>query len=125
MADYKLLMNEDYVPYMPLRTQRKTPDAPTTIWDAELSCRESNESIGCWPNLSPCLFNVREDPCEYNNLAYYMPQLVETFMYKLSKYNESVKTQTRRKRSIQETVLYQRTVDKLRESRERKIRNDL
>ncbi len=125
MADYKIIKNEDQVNYMPRANREKTPDSPTTIWDAELTCKQSNDSIGCWPNLQPCLFNVREDPCEMNNLAYYMPQLVETFMFKLNAYNESVKYRGgRKRRSVEETILYKRTVDKLNQSKLKRKRDD-
>eukprot|EP00794_Sanderia_malayensis_P018174 gene18174-19988_t len=125
MADYKIITNETFVSSQPRLSLKATPDSPTTIWGAELHCQESNDSIGCWPNSGPCLYNVREDPCEINNLAYYMPELVETFMFKLNEYNKTSKDSTRRRRSVEETILYQRTEDKLRNSQRNRAKNGI
>ena len=99
-----------------LRNRVRGPNAPTLVWDAELQCSVTNVSIGCWPEIEPCLFNVRQDPCEMNNLAYYYPELVQTMLYTLNKYNETAKYRDRKKRDIEETVLYQKTIDSLEKS---------
>lgn len=114
MADYKIIVGEDYVNYRPRLENEKRLDSPSTIWDAELICKTPNSSIGCWPKQQPCLFNVRDDPCEINNLAYNMPELVETFLFNLDKYNKT--TKSRSKRSLTENKLYVKTVEKLEES---------
>ena len=115
MNDHKVIVKEKSTSFY-LHSRIKGPNAPTLVWDAELQCSVTNVSIGCWPEIEPCLFNVRQDPCEMNNLAYYYPELVETLIYTLNRYNETAKFNTRRRRSAAETVLYEKTVERLDDS---------
>ena len=110
MADHKVIVKEKSVTFYIQRRNSQGPNAPTTVWDAELQCSVTNISIGCWPEVEPCLFNVRQDPCEMNNLAYYYPDLVKTMLYTLNKYNDTAKYKNRKRRSVTETTLYQETV---------------
>lgn len=58
--------------------------------DAEVICRERPpEAIDCAPLRSPCLFNIEEDPCEYNNLAEKYPEVVEDMLNLLDLYNST------------------------------------
>ena len=116
IADHKVVVNEETTSFLFRPKVARGPNSPSTIWDAELDCRVTNESIGCWPEQAPCLFNVRQDPCEMNNLAYYYPDLLQTMIYNLNKYNESAKYRIRKRRDIEETILYKDTVKKLEKS---------
>ena len=92
VGDFKLIIGEQWVQLAnrPVaRTELGTLMRPVTVWDSELECTVYPDAIGCWPNIEPCLFNVRFDPCEVNNVAYYMPQTVEALRYSLTRYNES------------------------------------
>ena len=52
--------------------------------DLTVKCAERNDSLpACNETTSPCLFNVIEDPCEYNNIAHQYPQLVKSMMKKM------------------------------------------
>lgn len=113
--DHKIIVKEKSAVFY-LRNRVKGPNAPTLVWDAELQCSVTNASIGCWPEIEPCLFNVRQDPCEMNNLAYYYPDLVQTMLYSLNKYNETAKYRDRKKRDIEHTILNKEAIEKLEES---------
>ncbi|XP_065070818.1 arylsulfatase I-like [Rhopilema esculentum] len=128
VADHKVIVKEKSVMFYLQRRNKQGPNAPTTVWDAELQCSVTNVSIGCWPEVEPCLFNVRQDPCEMNNLAYYYPDLVKTMLYTLNKYNDTAKYKNRKRRSVTETTLYQETVahlDKSVKKRERMRRTSI
>lgn len=99
VGDFKLIQGEKYTPFTqrPLaRGEVKTLMKPYTIWESELECANYPDAIGCWPDLSPCLFNVRFDPCERNNIAYFMPQTVEALAYSLKRYEDSAVYRTKR-----------------------------
>ncbi|XP_052794795.1 arylsulfatase B-like [Mya arenaria] len=49
-----------------------------------------NASTNCNPSVLPCLFNIAEDPCEYNNLADSNKDLVIKMLEKLSRYSHSM-----------------------------------
>lgn len=36
-----------------------------------VNCSVSEKPIECNPFISPCLFNIKEDPCEFRNLAFH------------------------------------------------------
>lgn len=55
-----------------------------TTLNLTVTCAERNESsANCTEATSPCLFNVIEDPCEFNNIAEDNPTLVKTMMVRL------------------------------------------
>merc|ERR1719309_1851109 len=57
---------------------------------AEILCEQPvpvNASSSCQPELAPCLFNIKLDPCEYHNIASLHPVLVESLLMKLDAYN--------------------------------------
>ena len=112
MNDHKVIVKEQSTTFY-LQSRIRGPNAPTLVWDAELQCSVTNVSIGCWPEIEPCLFNVRQDPCEMNNLAYYYPDLVQTLIYTLNKYNETAKYRERKRRNAEETVLYEKLIKRL------------
>ncbi|XP_069692179.1 arylsulfatase B-like isoform X1 [Periplaneta americana] len=60
--------------------------------EATVSCPELSDETACNPisNSEPCLFDLVEDPCEKNNVASSHPDVVQTMMEMLSKYQESL-----------------------------------
>lgn len=51
-------------------------DGPVTI---NCGTKPANASTNCRPEIAPCLYHIPSDPCEYNNLAYSMPEVVSDF----------------------------------------------
>lgn len=49
---------------------------------AEITCPETNHTTKadteCRPDISPCLFNIRDDPCEQVNLALDRPLVLHS-----------------------------------------------
>lgn len=126
VGDFKLITGEMFAqpasrPFV--KGEIESLMKPVTVWDSELECPEYPDAIGCWPDNAPCLFNVRYDPCEKNNLAFYMPQTVEALSYTLDKYNRSAVFRTKRldKQKIakegEEMEAYFKTLEKLRHSK--------
>ena len=59
---------------------------------AEILCEQPvpvNASTACDPEAAPCLFNIKDDPCEYHNLAGTEPDIVEMLMEKLEAHNQT------------------------------------
>uniref|UniRef100_T1IX37 Sulfatase N-terminal domain-containing protein n=1 Tax=Strigamia maritima TaxID=126957 RepID=T1IX37_STRMM len=48
-----------------------------------------NASENCQPQLKPCLFNIKEDPCEFHNLALDKPDVLQMLLDKLNDYNST------------------------------------
>ena len=44
---------------------------------AEVRCPQLQVAESCEPSWQVCLFNVREDPCEQNNLVFRLPSVVQ------------------------------------------------
>ncbi len=59
---------------------------------AVVHCGEkpSNASTNCDPLFSYCLYDISKDPCEYNNLAKQLPDVVSALEKRLSEYKESM-----------------------------------
>lgn len=58
--------------------------------NSELLCHKKCKNVtACFPGNSPCLFNVDEDPCEFNNLADQKPDILNTLLRRLSFYKKS------------------------------------
>ena len=53
----------------------------------ECGPRPENYTTNCKPIDAPCLFNITADPCEYNNLAAAMPDVVEELVARIKAYN--------------------------------------
>lgn len=61
--------------------------------DAEVSCGERPvDAHPCLPLDAPCLFNIEQDPCEYNNLAEKFPNITEDLVSLLNWYNATAVT---------------------------------
>lgn len=133
VGDFKLIMGESYVPFSPRPLAKGELDnlmKPATIWDSELECANYPDAIGCWPDISPCLFNVRFDPCERNNVAYFMPQTVEALAYSLNRYNGTAIYRSKRdledmQNEYMQTPAFKQTLEKLKESKRRLKRENI
>ncbi|XP_053683829.1 arylsulfatase B isoform X2 [Sabethes cyaneus] len=58
--------------------------------EATIECEESATISHCNPLEKPCLFDVVQDPCEFQNLADKYPTILETMLKKLDEYNATV-----------------------------------
>ena len=56
---------------------------------AEILCGPvpDDAADGCHPDQAPCLFNIKEDPCEYYNLAEDAPDILQDLMERLAAQN--------------------------------------
>ena len=52
--------------------------------------KPANASWNCVLNEAPCLYNIMEDPCEYNNIAHQRPDILRAAMDRLNAYNVSM-----------------------------------
>lgn len=56
----------------------------------EVVCNKKPENAQlCQPLVSPCLFDIEKDPCEYNNLAGKIPGVVQDLLDLLNWYNST------------------------------------
>lgn len=51
--------------------------------------KPANASTNCQPTLKPCLFHIPSDPCEYNNIAAELPDMVRHMTHRLTEYNNT------------------------------------
>ena len=51
--------------------------------------RPENYTTNCKAKHAPCLFNITADPCEYNNLAEAMPDVVQELVARVNTFNET------------------------------------
>ena len=60
-----------------------------TVESAEILCGPIPEDAenNCPPNETPCLFNIKEDPCEYYNLAKKEPEILNHLLQRLAAQN--------------------------------------
>ncbi|XP_014674868.1 PREDICTED: arylsulfatase B-like isoform X2 [Priapulus caudatus] len=65
------------------------PPRPHDWESVVISCgkKPDNASVNCRPTVAPCLFNIRDDPCEYNNMAAARPDVVSALLGRLAMYN--------------------------------------
>ncbi len=53
----------------------------------QTTCKKSIDAVPCTPlDGKPCLFDIDEDPCEYNNLADKMPEKVDELLTMIEEY---------------------------------------
>ena len=53
---------------------------------ANVQCHRNGNESSCKPLNEVCLFNINDDPCEYNNVASKYPDLVKIMQIRLEKY---------------------------------------
>lgn len=57
---------------------------------SEVDCRlDFNHETECDPLVKPCLFNLLDDPCEYNNLADQNSNILNRLLSKLKEYRDT------------------------------------
>ena len=57
---------------------------------AEVVCGDKpSTAIPCLPLKAPCLFDISQDPCEYNNLASQKPDMLNELLDLLDWYNST------------------------------------
>ncbi|XP_076324058.1 arylsulfatase B-like isoform X2 [Tachypleus tridentatus] len=61
---------------------------------AHIQCepKPTNASRNCQPNKNPCVYNIKEDPCEYNNLAQIHPEITSSLLQRLQEFNKTAVT---------------------------------
>lgn len=72
-------------------TQMKRQPNFNLFNDAKINCgpKPKNATSNCDPLLSPCLFDVDNDPCEFNNLADEHPLIVKFLWNRILQMNET------------------------------------
>ncbi|XP_059177495.1 arylsulfatase J-like isoform X2 [Physella acuta] len=58
----------------------------------QINCgvKPENASVNCQPEKAPCLYHLRDDPCEYHNLAPTFPGIVKQLMLRLEVYRRTM-----------------------------------
>ncbi|KAL1485818.1 hypothetical protein MTO96_031728, partial [Rhipicephalus appendiculatus] len=56
---------------------------------APIDCGVRDPAKACQPTEAPCLFDLREDPCEYNDVSSERPELVKSLLAKLRRYEDA------------------------------------
>nr|CAH0102563.1 unnamed protein product [Daphnia galeata] len=79
--------------YIAMLGMSETKNLYQLLRDAEVSCGERPvDAHPCLPLDAPCLFNIEQDPCEYNNLAEKFPNITEDLVSLLNWYNATAVT---------------------------------
>ncbi|KAK0055869.1 arylsulfatase I [Biomphalaria pfeifferi] len=79
--------NETSLLFSPQKSGNTFSGTPVT-----LNCgpKPSNASDNCKPNVTPCLYHIPSDPCEYNNLAFSKPDIVTELLNELKAYSDTM-----------------------------------
>ncbi|XP_078577654.1 arylsulfatase B-like isoform X4 [Branchiostoma floridae x Branchiostoma japonicum] len=99
-GDYKIILGEAYKGawdgwYPPegvtTNHSEETNHVPRWSGPLKIKCGEkpANVSTNCKPRDNPCVFNIKEDPCEFNNIADWNKPLVDFLMGRLEAYSET------------------------------------
>ncbi|XP_066269867.1 arylsulfatase B-like isoform X3 [Branchiostoma lanceolatum] len=97
-SDYKIILGEAYkgawdgwYPPEGVTTNRskETNHVPRWSGPLKIKCGEkpANASTNCKPRDNPCVFNIKEDPCEFNNIADWNQPLLTFLMGRLEAYS--------------------------------------
>ncbi|CAB3235666.1 unnamed protein product [Arctia plantaginis] len=57
--------------------------------EATVKCNESIPIISCKPLKKPCIYDIKEDPCERQNLAEQFPDVLQRMLTELDKVNKT------------------------------------
>uniref|UniRef100_A0A146L2S6 Arylsulfatase B n=1 Tax=Lygus hesperus TaxID=30085 RepID=A0A146L2S6_LYGHE len=57
--------------------------------EVRLFCGSPKSRTECQPHLSVCLFNIKSDPCEFNNVAEQYPRILSHLTKRLEEYNRT------------------------------------
>ena len=59
----------------------------TKLTNLTVTCAKRQHTLPeCTKHTSPCLFNIKEDPCEFNNIAKQHPELVNSMVKRLHQF---------------------------------------
>eukprot|EP00794_Sanderia_malayensis_P003645 gene3645-4162_t len=98
VGDYKLIEGESgyWSGWFPppeseedsIERQEKIP----FLKDAVVSCgkKPTNVTRDCSTKHGPCLFNIRDDPCEYTDISKEQPDITKALLLRLATYKESM-----------------------------------
>lgn len=105
VGDYKIILNQTLKFFS---DWYKRPEAPHELDYVKKPRLVANSSIDCTnkmpnpllnthapicnPEKSPCLFNIKWDPCEYHNLANFMPNTLKVMLDRLKFYSKGIKS---------------------------------
>jgi len=64
--------------------------------EASVQCREPQKPTPCDPYNSPCLFDLSQDPCEFNNLAFEFPDILNRLISNIKELNATALEPIRR-----------------------------
>lgn len=87
---FQKLLDSDVSRYISMLGMSVTRNLYELRSDAEINCSGKPSDINpCLPLKAPCLFDIEQDPCEYNNLAEKMPEVTRDLLVLLSWYNST------------------------------------
>lgn len=103
VGDYKLIINQDigfYGDWYPRPAEvgeLQDLTKPSTLPNAKVTCDKSYphpflemHAPPCDPMRKPCLFNIQWDPCEFHNLADFMPNTLKVLLDRLHFYRTRI-----------------------------------
>ena len=104
VGDYKIIMNQDigfYGDWYPRPAEvgeLQNLTKPPTLPNAHVKCDKSYphpflemHAPPCDSMKRPCLFNIQWDPCEFHNLAEFMPNTLKVLLDRLHYYGSKVR----------------------------------
>lgn len=99
IGDYKMIVHQNrsfYSDWYPRPESQRELDQvpkPSVLKDASVDCTVKHphpllytKAPICNPEKKPCLFNIKWDPCEYHNLADFMPNTLKVMIDRLKFY---------------------------------------
>lgn len=99
IGDYKMIVHQnrsfysDWYPRPESLHELDQVTKPSTLRDASVDCTVKHphpllytKAPICNPETKPCLFNIKWDPCEYHNLADFMPNTLKVMIDRLKFY---------------------------------------
>ena len=103
VGDYKIILNQDigyYGDWYPRPAEvgeLQNLTKPVTLPNAKVTCDKNYphpflelHAPPCDPMKKPCLFNIQWDPCEFHNLAQFMPNTLKVLLERLYLYRKGI-----------------------------------